>query len=446
MPKILIVSTSSDKMGDHPTGTWLEEVAAPYNLFTAAGHETHIASTKGGEIPVDAGSKGEGFYTEDCKTFEADATAMNLFKNSLALDTLAGSITEYDAVYFAGGHGTCADFPDNPTVISIVETMYAAGKVVGVDCHGVLAVTNCVKPNGEPLVKGLQVTAFTDAEETAVGLHEKVPFLVETKMKELGADFCAGPDWGVNVCVAGKLVTGQNPQSSAKCAQRSKIVGLRGGTVISRTDILRGQSWAVANSDTSRSTRGGAVQAGYFHQRKELDKKDSAEACWSACSLSGLPLREPVTACWLGRLYNKKEFGHLKTMKDFFDVHLTPLKTDELLDAGAEATQFCCPVLHLRAGAPAVGFRALPACSHVISERALRQIAERACPLCSVAFTDDDVIPLYGNAEQVADLKLRLTSRPKLKAKNKRAKEHSTEQDDRDGVRKKPKANTESTR
>jgi putative intracellular protease/amidase len=31
------------------TGTWLEEVAAPYNLFTAAGLETHIASTKGGE-------------------------------------------------------------------------------------------------------------------------------------------------------------------------------------------------------------------------------------------------------------------------------------------------------------------------------------------------------------------------------------------------------------
>ena len=27
-----------------------------------------------GEIPVDAGSKGEGFYTEDCKTFEADAS------------------------------------------------------------------------------------------------------------------------------------------------------------------------------------------------------------------------------------------------------------------------------------------------------------------------------------------------------------------------------------
>ena len=47
----------------------------------------------------------------------------------------------------------------------------------------------------------------------------QVPFLVEKKFRELGADFSAGADWSVNVCVAGKLITGQNPQSSAKCAQ-----------------------------------------------------------------------------------------------------------------------------------------------------------------------------------------------------------------------------------
>lgn len=219
MPKILIISTSAEKMGDHPTGTWLEEVAAPYNLFTAAGHETLIASTKGGEIPVDAGSKAGDFYTEDCKKFEADTKAMELMKNSLALDTLKDSITDYDAIYFAGGHGTCTDYPDNPTVISCIETMYAAGKIVALDCHGPIALTNCKKANGEPLVKGLKVTGFTDAEETAVGLHEKVPFLIESKFKELGADFSAGADWTPNVAVAGKLITGQNPQSSTLVAQ-----------------------------------------------------------------------------------------------------------------------------------------------------------------------------------------------------------------------------------
>ncbi|KAK3277573.1 hypothetical protein CYMTET_14428 [Cymbomonas tetramitiformis] len=211
-------------------------------------------------------------------------------------------------------------------------------------------------------------------------------------------------------------------------------MGLDGGTKISRTDILRGQSWAVANSDTSRSTRGGAVQAGYLHQSKEISKKDRAEACWSACALSGAALRSPVAACWLGRLYNKEaviehilarqgsfvseeatyafanrlhlqeEFGHLKTLKDIFNVHLTHLQTDEMLDGGLAATHFGCPVLHLRAGAPGVEFQALSTCGHVISERALRQIDEQACPLCSQTYVDADVVPLYGNPEQVSAL------------------------------------------
>ena len=30
------------------TGAWLEEIAAPYNMFVAAGLETTISSTKGG--------------------------------------------------------------------------------------------------------------------------------------------------------------------------------------------------------------------------------------------------------------------------------------------------------------------------------------------------------------------------------------------------------------
>ena len=39
--------------GDMPTGTWLEETAAPYYVFTGAGHTVEIVSIAGGEIPVD---------------------------------------------------------------------------------------------------------------------------------------------------------------------------------------------------------------------------------------------------------------------------------------------------------------------------------------------------------------------------------------------------------
>mmetsp|Transcript_2784 Transcript_2784/g.5763 ORF Transcript_2784/g.5763 Transcript_2784/m.5763 type:complete len:230 (-) Transcript_2784:179-868(-) len=217
MGKVLIITTSADMMGDHPTGAWLEEIAAPYNVFTGAGCQTDIASVKGGVIPIDAGSRGEGFYTEDCKTFEANEEAMKKFNESLALDSV--DVCSYDAIFLSGGHGCCVDFESTPSVLMAIEKMYAAGKVVSAVCHGVLAFVNAKKPNGEPLVKDLKVCAFTDDEEKAVGLDGKVPFLVESKLRELGADFQKGADWASKVVRDGNLVSGQNPGSSLEAAK-----------------------------------------------------------------------------------------------------------------------------------------------------------------------------------------------------------------------------------
>jgi putative intracellular protease/amidase len=117
-----------------PTGTWLEETAAPYYVFTGAGHTVDIVSIAGGEIPVDEvdrpgacvhsprswraslaaltagrvpcfdqGSTKGDFFTEDCKKFMADEAAQALFKNSKKLadyDTAA-----CDIIYLGGGHG-----------------------------------------------------------------------------------------------------------------------------------------------------------------------------------------------------------------------------------------------------------------------------------------------------------------------------------------------------
>lgn len=105
-----------------------------------------------------------------------------------------GGLMDYDAIYLAGGHGTCTDFVDNPQLKSMIEGMLAAGKVVAADCHGPIALAQCCKPTGEPLVQGLTVTGFCDSEEAAVQLTDKVPFLIETKFKELGAKYEKGGD------------------------------------------------------------------------------------------------------------------------------------------------------------------------------------------------------------------------------------------------------------
>ena len=96
---------------------------------------------------------------------------------------------ELDAIFMSGGHGTVADFIDAPALKALIEAMYNAGKIVAAVCHGPTCLPQCVKENGEPLVKGKKVSAFTNSEEKAVGLDKAVPWLLEDKLKELGAEF-----------------------------------------------------------------------------------------------------------------------------------------------------------------------------------------------------------------------------------------------------------------
>jgi putative intracellular protease/amidase len=201
----------------HKTGLWLEEVAVPYYLFREKGFQVILASIKGGEIPIDIASLTGDAYVPAAKKFMEDEYAQSKLQKSIVLADV--DFSTVDAIYLAGGHGTCDDFVANATLKHAVETVYAAGKIVAAVCHGPIGLAQCVKPDGTPLVAGKTVTGFTDAEEKAVGLTEKVPFLIETKFKEQGANFVDGYDWKPNICVDGNLFTGQNPASSEKLSQ-----------------------------------------------------------------------------------------------------------------------------------------------------------------------------------------------------------------------------------
>lgn len=104
-----------------------------------------------------------------------------------------------------------------------VSEMYAAGKVVSAVCHGPVGLEGAVKPNGEPLVKGLKVTGFSNVEETQVGLIEKIKaagyHTPEDGLIGLGGTYSSGDPWSAYAVTDGKLVTGQNPQSSVAAAE-----------------------------------------------------------------------------------------------------------------------------------------------------------------------------------------------------------------------------------
>jgi len=225
---ILFVVTSHGKLGDSrkPTGLWLEELAAPYYAFLDAGYHVDIASIAGGPVPIDPRSRAElGQNPPSVERFLADDEAMEAMEDSRSIGNVNGKV--YAAVFLPGGHGTMWDLPTSKPLAELIAETYESGRVVAAVCHGPAGLVNVRLSNGDPLVKGREVSAFTDSEEAAVGLTKAVPFLLESKLAELGAIIRSGPDFEPFAVVDGNLVTGQNPPSSEKVAEL--VMGVLGG-------------------------------------------------------------------------------------------------------------------------------------------------------------------------------------------------------------------------
>lgn len=222
--KAVIIATSASSLSGEPTGTWLEEVAAPYYLFQGDGLDVVIASVKGGEVPVDAKSRGEGFYTDAAKRFDADPDATKKLKESVPVADLIGDSSEIALVFVAGGHGIVSDYAD-PNLTRALEAAAASGTVVAAVCHGVAALLPVKSSDGKLLLEGRSATCFSNDEEDAVGMTSKMPAdlpSLEDDVKKSCGDpgrySKAAEPWGVCVVAEGKVVTGQNPASSAGTA------------------------------------------------------------------------------------------------------------------------------------------------------------------------------------------------------------------------------------
>ncbi|HYQ38715.1 MAG TPA: type 1 glutamine amidotransferase domain-containing protein [Pseudomonas sp.] len=224
--KILMVLTSHDRLGDtgHKTGFWLEEFAAPYYVFKDAGAQITLASPKGGQPPIDPKSDDPGAQTAATERFAADATARTALASTLTLDEVRAE--DFDALFYPGGHGPLWDLAEDVRSAALIERFQALGKPVGAVCHAPAVLRHVKGADGQPLVKGRQVTGFSNSEEDAVQLTDVVPFLVEDMLKANGGQYSKAADWQSHVAVDGLLVTGQNPASSeASAAALLKLLG-----------------------------------------------------------------------------------------------------------------------------------------------------------------------------------------------------------------------------
>ncbi|ODS12910.1 type 1 glutamine amidotransferase domain-containing protein [Pseudoalteromonas tetraodonis] len=218
--KILMVLTSHAELGNtgEKTGFWVEEFAAPYYAFIDAGIEVTLASPNGGQPPIDPTSTLADFQTEATKRYDADSGAQALMANTKVLSEVNSS--DYDAVFYPGGHGPLWDLVDNIDSVSLIESFIKEQKPVAAVCHASAVFLNVKDADGNALVAGKKVTGFTNSEEAAVQLTDIVPFLVEDELIKKGGDYQKTDDWGVLALEDGLLITGQNPASSELAAKK----------------------------------------------------------------------------------------------------------------------------------------------------------------------------------------------------------------------------------
>ncbi|MEE4454898.1 type 1 glutamine amidotransferase domain-containing protein [Novosphingobium resinovorum] len=229
--KILMILTSSATMGEtsKTTGLWFEELATPYYAFLDADASVTLASIRGGPAPIDPRSvKARGENEANVDRFLVDETASKALNETLPVCAI--DISEYDAVFLPGGHGTMWDLPESAELAMLLGKAWADGKVIAAVCHGLAGLVNVKDENGVPLVSGRRVTSFSDSEERAAGLDEAVPFPLETRLRELGGRYESIADFQPFAIADGRLVTGQNPASSDLTA-KLMLEALNGGEV-----------------------------------------------------------------------------------------------------------------------------------------------------------------------------------------------------------------------
>jgi len=205
----------------HPTGYWAEELAEPHRLFSEAGWSITIA-TPGGVAPtIDRGSLTAQAAGGEDRAAEIIAYLGSIGEELDAPRTLDDIVVaDYDVVFYPGGHGPMEDLAVDATSGALMTEALDTDRILAVLCHAPAALLAAKRADGGWPFTGYRMTGFTNEEEVIGGLAPKAPWLVQTRLVELGADFVEAAPFTAHIEVDRNLYTGQNPASSGELAAR----------------------------------------------------------------------------------------------------------------------------------------------------------------------------------------------------------------------------------
>lgn len=218
--KVLLVVSSEGRDPDNQEGKTrpgfeMEEFAQAWLVLRANGFHVDVASPAGGAVLADRHNPKGDLVTALNVQPEA---RQQLQATRRTADVSPG---EHAAIFVIGGKGAMFDLPRDAALQRLLAQQHERGAVLAAVCHGPAAFAHVKLANGQPLVAGRRLTGFTDEEETQFGKRwaKEYPFWLEQRLREQGAVWEEAPLMMPKVVVDGRLVTGQNPFSTAATAE-----------------------------------------------------------------------------------------------------------------------------------------------------------------------------------------------------------------------------------
>ena len=157
---------------------------------------------------------------------------------------------------------------------------------------------------------------------------------------------------------------------------------------------------------------------------EQPDKEQTRQVKWTTCSLSKLPLVEPIYADALGNLYNydsileylidRNKFGITPSIRKLKDVVKLKVPRDE--------TGFYCPITKKEMNG-SFEFVYL-GCGCCTSQSAITIIDTNYCPVCSKEFSKDQVVtinPTDSKLQEMIETQKRTKAAAALKRKGEKA-------------------------
>uniref|UniRef100_A0AC34QMC7 Replication termination factor 2 n=1 Tax=Panagrolaimus sp. JU765 TaxID=591449 RepID=A0AC34QMC7_9BILA len=182
-------------------------------------------------------------------------------------------------------------------------------------------------------------------------------------------------------------------------------------------------------------------------KEEKIEKSVTNAVKWKTCQLSGEPLKKPVVACKLGRLYNKEAIieaklskslsknpvtKHIRALSDVKELKLTenrdfkdngPTKGDVYKDVNS--TLFICPITGLNMNGT-YNFLVNWECGCVFSEKAMQEVKSDHCYGCDGNLDKSKVFQLNPEGEVLKQYEEKVAAEIAAKKSSKSCKTEET--------------------